>query len=128
MQFIPPRTSISNRNLFILSAFNKNTIAESRREATQMNGATVKVKKYQFKKDNSPINFRSYITLIIDGSSFSVDHRFYATDMFEAGAGPDNFPVNQGDKFYLRGKSGYGKVSGIVAGIGLLAVIYAAAQ
>ena len=128
LQFIPPQTSISNQNLFIQSKFNKNIIAESRREAIETKGATVKVKKYQFGKHNSPISFRSYITFMMENSSFSVDHKFYATDMFETGVRPGNFPVNQGDKFYLRGKSGYGKVSGVVVGIGLLAVIYGAAQ
>ena len=129
VQFIPPQTSVSRQEMFILTRFNNNIPAEKRRDTVHTEIAYKNVNKYHFEKDNSPVAFRSYITFIMDKNySFSVDHRFYVTDMFETGAGPDNFKVYRGDRFYVRGKSGYGKVSGLVAGIVLLAVIYGAAQ
>jgi len=129
IQFLPPRTSVGKQNLFIQTKPGKNITAESRRDIIEMKTAIKKVNKYHFDKNNSPISFRSYITFIMDdNSSFSVDHSFYVTDIFETGAGPDNFPADLGDKFYVRSKSGYGKVSGVVVGIGLLALIYGAAQ
>ena len=57
-----------------------------------------------------------------------MDHNFYASDMFETGAGPDNFPADQRNKFHIRGKSGYGKASGVVVGVGLLVLVYGLTQ
>ena len=65
--------------------------------------------KMEFKKDSSPLKFRSYLTLRIGqtGSQkeFTVEHNFYISEVWKTSSGPDNFPekmINRGDRFYLQ--------------------------
>ncbi|GAA4729823.1 hypothetical protein [Flavisolibacter ginsenosidimutans] len=65
--------------------------------------------KMEFKKDSSPLTFRSYLTFRIGGAGsqkeFTVEHNFYVSEVWKTTSGPDNFPetmINRGDRFYLQ--------------------------
>jgi hypothetical protein len=90
---------------------------------------TKKILKAHFDQSNSPIRFRSYLTFLLEGSKqFSMDHSFYVSDLIETDTPPGNLKVNSGDKFYIKRKSGYGKLAGAITTLVFLGLIYAAAQ
>jgi hypothetical protein len=122
IDFIPPQSSVTKQTRWIRSKFLKLSPAEGQEIKT----ASQKVKLYKFTKDHSPVVFRTYLTLISDDTSFHLDHSFYANELVETHSAPENFGQKAADRFYIKGKTDFGKVSAAVFGIAITVLLIAA--
>jgi hypothetical protein len=122
IDFIPPQSSVTKQTRWISSKFLKLNNGEGQEIKT----AQQKIKLYKFTKENSPVLFRTYLTLISGSTSFHLDNSFYANEMIETHTAPGNFGVNTADRFYIRGKTDFGKVSTAVFGLCLTVLLIAA--
>ncbi len=82
----------------------------------------IKVKAAYFTKDNSPLSFKSYLTLYTTTDQvikpLAFQHDFYISKSIRTQANPKNVAEYQNrspDLFYTQKTTGYGKVIGGVA-------------
>lgn len=126
IEFIAPRASVSRQSLRVSPGFLKNPEGEKKEEVVRTQGGIRRVLyKTYFTEENSPVKFRSYLTMEIDGKhSFSTDHEFYVTETYQTGAAPASLEVSSGDQFYLRKKSTAGLTAvslGLMLGVAVFA-------
>jgi len=126
IEFIPPQSSTTKQNFFINKKPLKLDRYVSTKETIRTKYSRKKLKRYQFSSANPPFFFRIYLTLQKDNNSFAVDHSFYVTDIIETRAGPDNFGLDGGDRFYLKGYTHFGNISAVVGAICITALLIAA--
>ena len=107
MDFLPPKSFTTKSAL--VSSMNFTYLPDSvytRIPYKIIDASYRKVNKASFTPDNSPVQFRSYIT-IITGDSLArpvfYQHYFYISEIINTGMGPENFQFmanRQGDHFY----------------------------
>lgn len=126
IDFIPPHSMKEKTSLFILNGFLEE-IAPDRMKRRYIDGdrKNPKVKVIDFSPDDSPVNFRSYLTFSTTGElsgDFSMEHQFYVSQLFLSTMNPSDFPQvqDQGNKFYTSRVSGFSKGVGVLAGVCLL--------
>jgi hypothetical protein len=119
IDFIPPQSAITKQSRYIRTKFIKTTSQGQKMEIAQQ-----KARVHKFTKGNSPVAFRIYLTLISDNGNFAIDHSFYAAELIEIRIPPQNFTT--GDRFFVKGKTGFGQVSTAVFSAGLLVLLIAA--
>jgi len=110
MDFIPPASSITRSVDLLLTKY---PVA---RDKLTGHPTTLKVKGkrydrssyqlYSFDEPSSPMQFKTYLTFVLDGDSareFAVNHSFYASEVILARPGPQYFGEYKrgGDVFYL---------------------------
>ena len=129
MEFIPPHSVIYRsghgvaHNFFNIKSFKATT------GKVNVKGFAEEIKKVSFAKDNSPLKFRSYLTLVVEGKTsevFSVEHSFYLSEVLETKAEPAYvWPENsrKGNKFFLDESTTPGSVVGVIAGTGLIVAV-----
>jgi hypothetical protein len=109
-QYIPPGSSVAKIPLhlpvgFYYSAILKKQPARKFKYKNAVHG--ISHKKLEFEGANSPIRFRSFLTLNFGdnpGREFILDQEFYISELWELGHGPYAFPMEirkQGDLFYV---------------------------
>lgn len=102
MAFIPPH-SWANEYQINLSPSSINPATPGARYNTEkVNG--INVKTYQYNEGNSPLRFRSFLTLSLKqdmSTPIYLDHSFWVSEIAETEITPDNFP-NQNDQFYIK--------------------------
>jgi hypothetical protein len=101
--FIPPKASIKKNSLFVRRDFfalpqtSFNNVSK-----VTLNGE--RVTKYYFQQNDSPLKFRSYVTLSTreDFSNSTVlDNQFWVSEIWESPLAPYSFPENA-NQFYVR--------------------------
>lgn len=127
IDFIPPRSRVERAPLR-LSAFTFDEIPKEAYVVEQMkvaSGSTVKVRSKTFTEADSPLRFRSYLTLYagdLQGTARKTmvfERQFYVSRLLKTGnVPPDRLEEGQrrsGDLFYVHKKKG-GKLGGILMG------------
>jgi len=122
ISFIPPNSSISQSRLTLRSDF----IAYPKRQFTKRNitlidGRVIPVRSILFTQENSPLKFRSYLTLSSDKheQELSFDNSFWVSEIIETLAEPKSLPIED-NQFHIQKSTGFGQAIGIT---GLLAVL-----
>jgi hypothetical protein len=105
--FLPPRSFqetqlIKLNNTWFTSPDPKVNYEETMRTPTGL----TKIYYYDFDKENSPIHFRSFLTLSSDPffkEIFTVDHEFWASEIVESWMTPESFnkEAKDGNLYYL---------------------------
>jgi hypothetical protein len=106
-QFIPPKSSISKIPL-ILPVHSLELPSDQLKKATHNSGNqyNIKYKKIEHSSQESPFSFRSYLSFHYAGDpnkTFSLDHHFYVSEIWQTGNYPTDFPeelLNRGDFLY----------------------------
>lgn len=104
--FIPPQSLVKERQRILKPDLFKLSNIPSVPENDKVNG--MKVTSFPFTRENSPLIFRSFLTLSTDqrfNSPIYFDHRFWVSEVRQTLAEPTNF-VYQSDRFYIRGYVG----------------------
>jgi hypothetical protein len=127
LAFIPPQTRIVKTPISITKTFLKNVpdTAYHRVKHTLDDGITIFVKKATFTEANSPLRFKSYLTVKV-GHEATVpvvyQHSFYVSELINTGQSPFRMWMGgppPGNQYYVGHTSG---VAGAVIGIGLASV------
>jgi hypothetical protein len=106
-QFIPPKSSISKIPA-TLPVYSLELPSDQLKKATYDSGSqySIKYKKIEYGPDKSPFSFRSYLSFNYGGDQkkeFSLDHRFYVSEIWQTGNYPLDFPqelLGRGDFLY----------------------------
>ena len=122
IDFIPPQSSVTNQTRWVGVKLLKPDPAKGQ----ELKTARQKIRLYKFTKEQSPVVFRSWLTLLTDNVPVYFDHSFYASEMIETQAAPSKLGANTADRFYIKGKTDFGKVSTAVFGIGITILLIAA--
>lgn len=125
--FIPPRSKIEATPLHLANFdFDKIPKEEyTRIPVAKQNAEIAKVRVRKFTEEESPLRFRSYLTLYTsakggnDKKYTPYEQSFYLSELVKAGSmGPDNWKAarqQSGDFFYVRNTKG--REAGITAGV-----------
>lgn len=129
VSFIPPKSRITKLTLK-LTGVDYKAIADSiykKKLITMTDGYSLRVREADFKYANSPLTFKSYLTLYTmhenTPKSFSLQQEFYVSNVTKSSINPksmlhvDNKP---GNVFYESESTAYGKT---MAGVGVAALI-----
>lgn len=85
-----------------------------------------KGEQVQFENNNSPHQFRVFLTLAKYGSDnkpFFIDKTFNATTLTNTSVKPDNFNKSGDKHFYIKEATGFGTFMGGVAAVGALVIL-----
>lgn len=129
ISFVPPNANLETTTLFISSPIGKNlpdSLYKNKETLNALNGPIV-VKSGIFTKENSPVVFRSYLTLFSKTNdvikTFSFDTDFYISKSVRSFSNPRNiseYQNNTSDVFYTSKKTHYGNALTGVAVVGIL--------
>lgn len=109
MDFIPPHSNISkNLDLFVFrEAVNKSQLTGTPRTIREAKTVPPTIYQlYNFDQSSSPVQFKSYLTFVLDSDNakeFAVSHAFYAREIMLANKSPLAFSVykKEGDMLYM---------------------------
>ena len=121
IDFIPPQSAVIKQS----TRYIRTKFVKAAGEARELKEDQQKLRAYKFTKENSPVGFRIYLTLISDNNSFNIEHSFYATEVIETSAPLIN-PGTKGSNFFVKEKSGFGKASPFIFTVTLTALLVAA--
>jgi len=121
IDFIPPQSAVTRQS----SRYIRTKFIKAAGEGQERKEDQQKLRVYQFRRENSPVAFRIYLTLLSDNTRFNIEQSFYATEIIETST-----PLlNSGDKgsnFFVKEKSGFGKASTFIFAVSLTALLIAA--
>jgi hypothetical protein len=129
VSFIPPNSSVEKSAKLMESNIFKDVPDSLYRDREELfsNDGQIKVKVGKFDHSNSPLSFRSYLTLYTqDGAKnniFSLDKEFFVSKSVITFVEPEHlviYSLPSADVFYNSNQTGYGKA---MTGVGLAAVI-----
>jgi hypothetical protein len=125
VQFIPPNSFISNTPLGLSDRFIPLPDSIRKTNLGLSNGTVVTVKKINFGANNSPLRFRSYLSVRIgDPSSnpLTIENEFFVSEVLETTADLKKFLITDGshNHYYVQHTGGLGTA---VAGATAVAVI-----
>jgi hypothetical protein len=131
--FIPPRSRVSHSPLALSSVLNLD-ISSHLFERQSIGIGAITANVASFSEDNTPLKFRSYLTIINDrdGSQTVFEDTFFVSEIIRAGSRNDfltNQANNRGDRFYIRvgNRAAQGFLWGVVA-VGGLVLLYLVSQ
>lgn len=109
VQYIPPRSYLDKGLVAIPVSFFKNHELDMQKKHiyTDKKGYSLRYTKLNFEKSKSPVLLRSYLSFRIGSApakEFSLEHRFYVSEIWQSISGPSYFPeelLNKPDRFYL---------------------------
>src|SRR5215217_1328600 len=123
VSFIPPGSGIKSTVVFMNSPIFKALpdSVHNQPEYVRYGTHKVKVRARDFSKEDSPVTFRSYLTLFISkgdpDKSFAVDNEFYVARSVKRTSKPDDLTTSVGDTFYTVTKNKGGYVAlGVITG------------
>jgi hypothetical protein len=121
VDFIPPQSAVTRQS----SRYIRTKFIKASGEEQEIIEDQQKLRVHTFTKENSPVAFRIYLTLLSDNNRFNIEHSFYATEIIETSTPLIN-PENKGSNFYVTEKSGFGKASTFIFAVTLTALLVAA--
>ncbi|MBB6126993.1 hypothetical protein [Mucilaginibacter lappiensis] len=112
LTFIPPHSQISKTITNVDGRefqYIADTLFAKSKLPSGFGGGDLKVKMAKFEKGNSPLVFKSYLTLYTLNNSvqklITYQNDFYVSEAFRSSLGPENFANfgdNRGDHFYIK--------------------------
>ena len=136
VSFIPPKAKITRR-LLNVTAKSINLAKDSlkRMRIFQPDGSFYTVKAANFSRENSPLIFKSYITLYTEKANdlkiLPYEEEFFISQSVQTGKKPKNtefYKGNRSDIFYNFEPTGYGKTIAVVGGVAILGALAATAD
>jgi hypothetical protein len=127
--FIPPNSFITQSRLTLNSDFIRYPKKQfSKKNITSIDGRVIPVRYLRFTPENTPLKFRSYLTLSWDKqeSELSIDNSFWVSEIMETLAEPGSLP-REGNQFHVQKSTGFGQVMGITGLLTALTVVVIAA-
>lgn len=129
--FIPPRSYINKNPMGVTNKFFSPLDSAFRHEKLKLNNGFpyARVKHATFSEQSSPLQFRSYLTIIIGDQTakpVSYDQTFYISDIYATELKPKTFWTNRrskGNQYYVKETTGFGKGFGVVAGVATFSAI-----
>lgn len=130
-EFIPPTAKVNRMPMYVTGGFlDAPAGTEFKRvKLGEGSGYPVTVKMASFSETNSPLRFTSYLTLYVDGDMDKpvvFKHDFYISELLNTGKEPSFFRAianNEGNFCYVSKSTGAGAAIGLVALVGVVAVI-----
>ena len=130
--FIPPHAKIEKKLLSVttgLIPFVSDSLKKIR--VSQANGETsYVVKASRFSRENSPLVFKSYITLYLEKDKnlqiLPYENEFYISQSVLTGRKPKStefYKANRSDVFYNYKPTGYGKTMAVAGSVAILGVL-----
>jgi hypothetical protein len=125
ISFVPPKTFIETSKKLVNNQFIE--ISPSKQEKKELEtsaGFVTTVKVAHFEEDNSPLKFRSFLTVAVNNDlsqSFHFDNRFWVSKSMESITTPNELKNRTGNLFYVSKLTGFGEVTlflGIVTILG----------
>ena len=108
VEFIPPNASFTRVPLNLsVNSFTGSSLETQQKQTYQISPeVSAKYRMLQFNAQESPFNFRSYLSFKTGKSEkeFFVEHRFFVSEIWQSNTPPDQFPpkfTNQGNVFYV---------------------------
>jgi len=140
--FIPPHAQSNNVPLTVTNGFLNIPDSVLHKEQTglieEFSTVPVNVKTASFTKENSPLTFKSFLTVYTMQNNQPkpslYEHEFFVSKLTNSNDNPKNltdYQVQRGDYFYISKKTGYAKFMtgvAVVAVVGGIAVAGAAAD
>ncbi|MEJ7558246.1 MAG: hypothetical protein WKF66_08055 [Pedobacter sp.] len=132
--FIPPNSKVESKTIFLKSAafiaLPDTTFKKTEQVASHQ--GRVKVHSVNFTRENSPVFFRSYLTLYTESETgkkaFALDNEFYISRSIRSYVSPNNLVDYNGgnfsDVFYTKRTTTHGN---IITGVGVLGIVSAGA-
>lgn len=109
LEFLPPHASIERVGMVVKAGGAFELPADAAQEKIVVQGFAKKIKKETYKKDSSPMSFRSFLTFVNSNNPdkiFTTDHGFYVSELMQTLIGPAviwNKPEKPGDTFVVTG-------------------------
>lgn len=125
MTFVPPHSNVSVDSYVLQSKFFTNTSQKRERATLYTAEGKVSAKKFSFSKENSPLNFRIFLSFSRDDSFKNpvlFDSSFWVSDYFETSVSPKALSAIPENQFYIRKVSGAGKTLFGASLVGILVV------
>jgi hypothetical protein len=134
LDFIPPHSRIAKNPMGVTNRAIK-SIPDSAVKKIQIptEEGSFWAKQSTFTEASSPMRFRSYLTISVGEAGAkpqALEHGFYISELVTTGLGPESFGYiqrNEGNRYYIKETTGFGKAAtgfGVIAGT---AVVYGAA-
>lgn len=122
--FIPPQSYITKTPLTVSDQLFVHGLDKATKQVITESDVTYAVRKKEFDAANSPLTFRSYITLQFAGSAkdTTLEHTFHVREIVQTSTSPKHFIVaytGRGDTYYVGKATGFGTgvaAVGIVGG------------
>lgn len=129
--FIPPHAHIKKHPLSVTNRMVKGLPDSSihRIKMPVSNGGFYNIKRATFSEASSPVRFRSYLTVAVGeagGRPVAYEHNFYVTELLTTRLSPHQFGYNeqnQGNRYYIKERTGFGKTAtgfGVIAGMAVI--------
>lgn len=132
-QFIPPKSYVTKTPMSVTNEFFTNLPDSVFHQVNRSfnDGTRGFIKQAVFTETNSPLRFKSYLTVMVGGENMptpvAYEHFFYIANLVRTGIQPGNFiPWNtpkKGNEAYVRETTGFGTGFGVVAGTAVLAAV-----
>lgn len=132
VSFIPPHAKISKKLLNVTSGLIAlvNDSLKSLRVFQLGGDPSYVVKIARFSRENSPLVFKSYITLYLEKDKnlqiLPYENEFYISQSVLTGKKPKStefYKANRSDVFYNYKPTGYGKTMAVAGGVAILGVL-----
>lgn len=131
--FIPPHSKIT-RTVYVLKNVGMAELAKSDFHNTSLNyddgSGQVPAKRAFFDAGNTPLNFKSYLTLYTvkenTAKTFSMEQEFYVSGIIKTNANPEElyeFKHNRGDVIVNSRATGYAKTMAVVGLVGAVGAL-----
>lgn len=126
ISFIPSQSSVTvspfqlKSDFFHLPKTDKNN-------KMQLDASSTNAIKYSYSKENSPLQFRSYLTISITedfNSPITLDNQFWVSEIMQSTVEPSIVPDKTDNQFYLKENTGFGKfAAGVIGSIVIIWII-----
>ncbi len=125
VSFIPPHSSISVNSYALQTKFFTNPAQKSVRTVFYTTEGQASAKKYSFSREDSPLNFRIFLSISEDESfkhPVQFDNFFWVSDYFQTSVSPKSLSIIPGNQFYIRKVTGAGHTLLAASLVGILVV------
>lgn len=123
--FIPPHSNILVNSYALQSKFFTNPDQNSERVMLSTTEGNVNARKFSFSKEDSPLNFRIFLSISADESfknPVQFDNSFWVSDYFLTSVSPKSLNVISGNQFYIRKATGFSRTMGVATLVGIIVV------
>lgn len=132
VSFIPPQSYVKTTRFYLKSRFfeTQNHASETTEDFNSANGQNYGT-KFTFDKQNSPLRFKSFITLSTNkdfSTEFHFSNAFWVNNIMQTGAAPKSVQHNGFPKTYIRKSTTGGLIFGTILTLGILAAVLALAK
>lgn len=123
VDFIPPNSFISKKMIEVSNTVYRQIDTGFARVLFAGDGISYAARKKEFTLENSPLVFRSYLTLIKEDNhaDTSIKHTFYIKELLQTATSPNNFIdtyTKRGDVYYVSEVTAFGTSTAVATVIG----------